>query len=101
MKRGAEGGTLRSGNLVASVREEGVTFRSYRDGTRMLLTPETSVAAQKALGADIILPLDELPPYSVDPPALAASVERSHRWEARRCARPTAARTVANPAPRH
>lgn len=38
----------------------------YRDGTRMLLTPESSVEAQKQLGADIIIPLDELPPYHTE-----------------------------------
>jgi queuine tRNA-ribosyltransferase len=68
---------------VLRVDEEGVLFRSYRDGARVLLTPETSVAAQKALGADIILPLDELPPYHINPAVLAASVARSHRWMAR------------------
>ena len=52
--------------------EEGVTFRSYRDGRKVLLTPEISVAAQKDLGADIIIPLDELPPYHITPEALAA-----------------------------
>ena len=50
----------------------------------MLLTPEGSVAAQKSLGADIILPLDELPPFHITEAALAASVARSHRWMARR-----------------
>ena len=70
-------------NLVARVSEEGVTFRSYRDGTAMLLSPESSVQAQKRLGADIIIPLDELPPYHTEPAALAASLARSHRWMAR------------------
>ncbi|KAI3436502.1 hypothetical protein D9Q98_005919 [Chlorella vulgaris] len=70
-------------NLVAKVTEEGVTFRSYRDGTKMLLTPESSVLAQKQLGADIIIPLDELPPYHTEPAVLAASLARSHRWMAR------------------
>lgn len=50
----------------------------------MLLTPESSVEAQKKLGADIIIPLDELPPYHTDPATLAASLARSHRWMARR-----------------
>ena len=70
-------------NLLLSVTEEGATFRSYRDGTRILLTPETSVAAQKQLGADIIIPLDELPPYHIEPERLVQSVYLSHRWEAR------------------
>jgi queuine tRNA-ribosyltransferase len=37
----------------------------------------------QAFGADIILPLDELPPYHITPGALAASTARSHRWMAR------------------
>lgn len=78
-----EGGGKPRSNGVLRVSEEGVLFRSYRDGARVLLTPETSVAAQKAFGADIILPLDELPPYHITPEALAASVSRSHRWMAR------------------
>lgn len=49
----------------------------------MLLTPESSVEAQKQLGADIIIPLDELPPYHTSPDVLAASLARSHRWMAR------------------
>lgn len=70
-------------NLVAQVNEEGVTFRSYRDGTKMLLTPESSVLAQKQLAADIIIPLDELPPYRTEEDVLQASLARSHRWMAR------------------
>ena len=65
------------------VSEDGVTFRSYRDGSKFLLTPETTVQAQKQIGADIIIPLDELPGYYVDREALVESVDRTHRWEAR------------------
>jgi len=70
-------------NLVLKTSEEGVLFRSYRDGTKMLLTPETSIAAQKDLGADIIIPFDELPPYHIDPQKLINSLHRTHRWENR------------------
>jgi queuine tRNA-ribosyltransferase len=70
-------------NLLLEVSEEGAMFRSYRDGTKMTLTPESSVAAQKAIGADIIIPLDELPPYDIDNNALRESVARSHRWMTR------------------
>ena len=45
--------------------------------------PESSVEAQKSLGADIIIPLDELPPYHIDRAVLERSVYLSHRWEAR------------------
>jgi len=68
---------------VLKINEEGVLFRSYRDGAKVLLTPETSVQAQKDLGADIIIPLDELPPYHVEKKALEESLHRTHRWEKR------------------
>jgi len=72
-----------TGNGVLKICEEGVTFRSYRDGQKILLTPETSVKAQKDLGADIIIPFDELPPYHICPKELHKSLERTHRWEIR------------------
>lgn len=70
-------------NSVLKITEDGVLFRSYRDGQKILLTPETSVAAQKELGADIIIPFDELPPYHIHQQKLKASLERTHRWEKR------------------
>mmetsp|Transcript_7559 Transcript_7559/g.22414 ORF Transcript_7559/g.22414 Transcript_7559/m.22414 type:complete len:546 (+) Transcript_7559:197-1834(+) len=74
--------TTEHGSLK-SVDERGVVFKSYRDGTEIVLTPESSVGAQKRLGADIIIPLDELPPYHVTRERLEASVQLSHRWMAR------------------
>src|SRR4029079_11630094 len=68
---------------VVKVTEDGVTFRSYRNDDKVLLTPESSIAAQKDLGADIIIPLDELPPYHIDQTVLKKSLERTHRWEKR------------------
>lgn len=76
-------GSKKNGNGVLKISEEGVLFRSYRDGKKIFLTPESSIAAQKALGADIIIPLDELPPYHIDAAALKASFDRTHRWEKR------------------
>jgi len=76
-------GTKQNGNLVIKIDEEGVLFRSYRDGSKVLLTPETSVQAQKDLGADIIIPFDELPPYHIKNDALKLSLARTHRWEKR------------------
>ncbi|MEZ5314700.1 MAG: tRNA guanosine(34) transglycosylase Tgt [Chlamydiales bacterium] len=68
---------------VLKINEEGVTFRSYRNGEKILLTPESSIEAQKDLGADIIIPLDELPPHSIDHDNLKKSLARTHRWEMR------------------
>ena len=71
------------GEDAVKVSEDGVRFRSYRDGSYVTLTPESTVLAQKDIGADIIIPLDELPPYHIDRSKLKESLERSHRWEAR------------------
>lgn len=76
-------GTKKSDNNVMKISEEGVLFRSYRDGQKILLTPESSVHAQKDLGADIIIPFDELLPYHTDSKAAHESLERTHRWEKR------------------
>jgi tRNA-guanine family transglycosylase len=72
-----------TGGSVLKVTEEGVLFRSYRDGKKILLTPESTIQAQKAYRSDIIIPLDELPPYHTNDKQLLKSVELSHRWEKR------------------
>ncbi len=76
-------GGKKHANSVLKISEEGVLFRSYRDGAKIFLSPETSVQAQKDLGADIIIPLDELLPFHVDAEKLNASFKRTHRWELR------------------
>lgn len=76
-------GTKKQDGHVLKIGEEGVIFRSYRDGKKVLLTPESSIQAQKAFGSDIIIPFDELPPYHIGPEQLKNSFERTHRWEKR------------------
>lgn len=76
-------GTKKQGGCVLKISEEGVLFRSYRDGSKVMLTPESSVQAQKDLGADIIIPFDELPPYHISEDNLKRSIARTHRWEKR------------------
>ena len=39
--------------------------------------------AQKKIGADIIIPFDELPPYNMEPDDLRKALDRTHRWEIR------------------
>ena len=72
-----------TGSNAVKVTEDHVIFKSYRDGSKIVLSPESSIQAQKDIAADIIIPLDELPPHHIDRDALEESVERSHRWEAR------------------
>jgi queuine tRNA-ribosyltransferase len=65
---------------VISIEEEGVRFRSYRDGTELFISPEVSMQVQAALGSDIALVFDECTPYHADRKYTARSMERTHRW---------------------
>lgn len=76
-------GQKKHDGTVLKITEEGVLFRSYRNGDKVLLTPERSIDIQKDLGADIIVAFDELPPYHITDQKLKASLERTHRWEER------------------
>jgi len=65
---------------VVSIGEEGVRFRSYRDGSSLFISPETSMQVQAALGSDIALVFDECTPFHADREYTARSTERTHRW---------------------
>jgi queuine tRNA-ribosyltransferase len=65
---------------VISIGEEGVRFRSYRDGTELFISPEVSMQVQGVLGSDIALVFDECTPYHADRDYTARSTERTHRW---------------------
>lgn len=70
-------------NAVLSVSEDGVLFRSYRDGSPVFLSPETSIGAQKKIGADIIVAFDELLPFHIEKKYQQLALERTHRWAVR------------------
>jgi queuine tRNA-ribosyltransferase len=65
---------------VVSIDEEGVRFRSYRDGKELFISPEVSMRVQAALGSDIVLVFDECTPYHADREYTARAMERTHRW---------------------
>ncbi len=66
------------------VSDQGVTFRSHIDGSQHFLTPERVMQYQVALGADIIMVLDECPAYGDSPEKVREAMMRTHRW-AERC----------------
>ncbi len=65
------------------VNEDGARFRSYVDGREHLLTPESSIAVQEALGSDVMMVLDVCPPSSAPPAEVEAAMQRTHRWALR------------------
>ena len=65
---------------MRTITDEGVTFRSPRDGQMIEFTPERSIAIQNALGADVIMAFDECPPYPADWEAVKQATDRTYRW---------------------
>ena len=65
---------------VVKIDEDGVSFRSYRDGSELFISPEVSMEVQAKLGSDIALVFDECTPYHADREYTARSMERTHRW---------------------
>ncbi|MEO1456624.1 MAG: tRNA guanosine(34) transglycosylase Tgt [Pseudomonadota bacterium] len=63
--------------------EEGVTFASHIDGSRHMLSPESSMEIQRLLGSDIVMAFDECTPWPADEATAKSSMELSMRWAAR------------------
>jgi len=69
---------------LASVDDDGVTFKSIIDGSTHRFTPEISIDIQHAIGADIIFALDECAPPEADYDTQKKAIERTRAW-AERC----------------
>ena len=65
---------------MRSLSEDGVTFRSPRDGQMIHLTPERSIQIQNDLGADVIMAFDECPPYPATRQQVEEATDRTYRW---------------------
>ncbi|MEO6567489.1 MAG: tRNA guanosine(34) transglycosylase Tgt, partial [Opitutaceae bacterium] len=65
------------------MKEEGATFQSYVDGDVHLLSPETSIDMQKAIGSDIMMVLDQCIPSTAPHAEAEAAMELTHRWAQR------------------
>jgi len=71
---------------LGKVTEDGVQFKSHLDGSSHFLSPERAIEIQVALGADIIMTLDECVEYPASHEALKRAVKLTTRW-AGRCKR--------------
>jgi queuine tRNA-ribosyltransferase len=73
---------------MRKITEQGVTFASPIDGSKLFLSPEVSMQIQRALNSDIVMQFDECTPYEIDgrPATLdeaAKSMRMSLRWAQR------------------
>ncbi len=66
-----------------NMREEGAEFLSYVDGRMLLLSPESSIETQKAIGSDIMMALDQCIPSTAGYAEAEAAMHLTHRWAER------------------
>ncbi|MEB3332250.1 MAG: tRNA guanosine(34) transglycosylase Tgt [Synechococcaceae cyanobacterium] len=65
---------------INRIDDDGVVFRSPRDGARITLTPERAMAIQMALGADVAMAFDQCPPWPASEAEVAEACRRTHAW---------------------
>jgi queuine tRNA-ribosyltransferase len=68
---------------LRTVTEDGVEFRSHLDGSKRKFTPESVMAIERNLGADVIMQFDHVIPGQSDAAAARDASERSVRWLSR------------------
>ena len=65
---------------LRKITEEGVHFRSHIDGSKHFISPEKAMEIENALGADIIMALDECTPGDADHEYAAKSLKMTQKW---------------------
>lgn len=65
---------------ICKIDEVGAHFKHPVNGQVIHLTPQTSIATQKSIGADIIMVFDECTPENGGREAAVKAMERTHRW---------------------
>jgi queuine tRNA-ribosyltransferase len=68
---------------TARIDDSGAQFASVYDGSRQVFTPERAMAEQAALGADLVMCLDQCPPGTATQEEVAQAVRRTALWAAR------------------
>jgi queuine tRNA-ribosyltransferase len=77
-------------DTIASLDEDGVTFRSVYDGKLARLTPEKAAAIQRSLGSDVAMCLDVCEPAGAGRDELERAVALTTAWARRQLAAPRA-----------
>jgi queuine tRNA-ribosyltransferase len=65
---------------VRMIRDDGILFRSHLDGSEHFLTPEKCIEIQNALSTDIMMCLDECPPFPSTYEYMENSVRLTTHW---------------------
>ena len=67
---------------LRKVTDEGIRFRSHRDGSEHHFTPELATMNQVGLGADIIMCFDQCIAFGATEKEVRQAMERTHHWAA-------------------
>jgi queuine tRNA-ribosyltransferase len=70
---------------IRKINEEGVTFQSHIDGSKLFFSPEIAIDIQRKIGADIIMAFDECTPHPCEHRIAKKSMNLTHRWLQRCC----------------
>lgn len=68
---------------IRKLSEKGAEFQSHLDGSKHLFTPENVVDSQRILGSDIMMILDECPPWPAEYDYVKKSMDLTYRWAKR------------------
>ncbi|MEN3043595.1 MAG: tRNA guanosine(34) transglycosylase Tgt [Candidatus Hydrothermales bacterium] len=68
---------------LRKVKEEGVEFKSHIDGSKIFFSPEKVIDIQLKLGSDILMVLDECPPYPCERSYAEKSLNLTLKWAER------------------
>ncbi len=83
-QKGNAANAVKSAEQLVRVTDKGAQFRSHLDGAKLLMTPESSMELQHAIGADIHMAFDELTAPLAPPSVILEAMNRTHAW-AERC----------------
>jgi queuine tRNA-ribosyltransferase len=67
-------------SAIRKIKEEGVSFRSHLDGSKIFFSPEIATDIQRTIGADIFMAFDECPPYPCEYKYDKDPMNLTHRW---------------------
>lgn len=79
-KKGDSSQAVHSSSQLAKVTDDGVYFRSHLDGSKLYMTPESSMELQHSIAADIHMAFDELTSPLAERSYIKKAMDRTHVW---------------------
>jgi queuine tRNA-ribosyltransferase len=82
-EKGSASQAKHTSTQLAKVTDDGVYFRSHLDGSKLFMTPESSMELQHAIAADIHMSFDELTSPLAERDYIKKALNRTHVWAER------------------